>query len=122
MACLRTAAKYRASRMAEIAVRYICDLWEPTRSPMPKTMRQDLIETWVVCRNNDDLFAFPPSSMVENTIKKSANCFAIDGLFDLVDSPSYSCISLFDYKTLSKLLFDGMNDVSNLVYFLPLPF
>lgn len=122
MVCLRTAVKYRASRMAEIAVRYICDLWDPTRSPVPKTMRQDLIETWVLCKNNDELFAFPPSSTVEMTIKRSASCFAIDGLLDLVDTPSYACISLFDYKILSKLLFDSMDEVGSLVHFLRLPF
>ncbi|PWN89489.1 hypothetical protein FA10DRAFT_280488 [Acaromyces ingoldii] len=111
--CLRAAAKYRASRMAEVAAKYMCYLWDLTWSQVPKTMRHDLVETWVLCRTNNDLFAFPPSPMVEMAVKKGANHFTF-GILDLVDPDLCLRISLADYKTLSKLLYENMRSAEAL--------
>lgn len=79
-------------------------------------MRRDIIETWVSCKNNEGLFAFPSTAMIEIAIKRNADCFATEGILDVVSPYLYSCISLSNYKALSKLLFENMQTVSLLVY------
>ena len=102
MLCLRAALKYRASRMAEITTWFICNLWDSTRYQVSKTERHEPIETWVLCRNNDDLFAFPPSPMIEMVIKRSADCFASEGILNVIDSHLFSCINLSDLQDPSE--------------------
>lgn len=94
--------------MAELSILHICDFWRANDKDDSRLIREDLLATWVVSKEETDLFAFPAQILVETVLQKHAKDFAIDGQCDLTHSVEYN-------KHLSKILFAHMTPVSLLI-------
>lgn len=106
----RAALKYRASRLAELSLSHIYLLWQNITIEPPTSMRRDLVEAWSLSKYQSDLVALP-QSLLEDTIKKNADCFASKGINDLVDQSPCIPVSPVERKYLARFLFENMSPV-----------
>lgn len=111
MSYLRAAFKYRASRLAELSLCHIQHLWQSDdKIQTIKSVRRDLIEAWTLYRHQLELVALP-SKFLQEVIRKNADCFAVDGVNDLVDEAPSIPVSPTERGYLSRLLFRNMSSV-----------
>lgn len=91
--------------MAEALVGHTLHLWATIGDThSTKSMREDLLQTWMMCKDNAELFSFSTGTLIEEAMKKHAASFAEDGIWQLLPS---------DHRHISQILFASMKPVRN---------